>query len=295
MTSLAVRLIEIINHLFHAPSNLKIMDEAKQDRSAFQQWEYDEMFKLVPEFGVKWNIKAKNVLDIGSGLGGKPIFYTESGAKSVIGIDMRYNSNKAALELARQHNYPQIGLVNGDAANLPFLSNVFDVIISINVFEHIDNLFAALSECKRVLCEDGIIFLHFPPFFSPWGAHLEGWINFPWPHLIFSDKTLLQAAAHIESKTRKNNQYIPTAQFNWAELDQFPELNRITAGQFFNLIKKVNLKILEVHMLPFGRHYLLKHGMLGRITLSILTYLSQLPILREVITTKMVFILTIEQ
>jgi ubiquinone/menaquinone biosynthesis C-methylase UbiE len=271
------------------------MDEAKQDRSVFQQWEYDEMFKLVPEFGDNWNLRAKNVLDIGPGLGGKQIFYAESGAKSVIGIELRFNSNKAALDLARQHDYPQIQPVNGNAESMPFLSNVFDVIISINVFEHIDNLFAALSECKRVLSDDGIILLHFPPFFSPWGAHLEGWINFPWPHLIFSDKTLLQAAAQIESKTNKNNQYIPTAQFNWADLDQFPELNRVTAEQFFDLVQKVDLKILEAHMLPFGRHYLLKHGMLGRFTLSVLTYLSQLPVMREVITTKMVFILTKEQ
>jgi ubiquinone/menaquinone biosynthesis C-methylase UbiE len=289
-----VRLIEIINRLFPEAPNIRYIGAAKQDRATFQQWEYDEMSRLLPEFGKYWNLQGKFVLDIGSGLGGKPLFFAESGAKCVFGIDLRPYSNKAALDLAHQHHFSQIHLIEGNAENLPFNNNSFDVIISINVFEHIENLFEALSECKRVLHEKGVILLHFPPFYSPWGAHLEGWINFPWPHLIFSDITLLQAAAQIDSRTQRNDQYIPTAQFKWAELSKLPELNRITAAQFFRLIRQVDLRILEAQMLPFGRHYFLNHGQIGRFAIMILKHLSQLPILREVITTKMLFILSKE-
>ena len=111
MSRVAVRLIEIINHLFPAPPNLRFIDAAKQDRLTFQQWEYTEMTRLLPEFGIYWQVNEKVVLDVGSGLGGKPLFYAEAGAKNVVGIDLRPNSNKAALDLAHEHNYDQIHLV----------------------------------------------------------------------------------------------------------------------------------------------------------------------------------------
>jgi len=181
--------------------------------------------------------------------------------------------------------------VVADAASLPFQNDSFDVIVSINVFEHIDDLPSTLAECKRVLRLDGLMFLHFPPFYSPWGAHLEGWIDFPWPHVFFSDQTLIQAAQRVEERRARNVDYIAPAKVDWTHVDCLPELNRTTIRQFLRLIHSLDLVIIESHMLPFARHYLADRGPLARSALSILKGLTALPLLREVITTKMVFVL----
>lgn len=287
-----VWLIEAINRLVPPPRNLQECDAAKLGLADYQDWEYNEARKITPEFGRRWDLRGKAVLDVGCGLGGKPIFYAEAGAGSLAALDLRFHSLEATRDLARQHGCNQIQPMLADAAQMPFPSNHFDVIVSVNVFEHIDELASTLKECKRVLRPGGLIFLHFPPFYSPWGAHLEGWINFPWPHVFFSDRTLLAAAARIEERQNKNADYIRTAQFPWAELERLPELNRTTAAQFFRLLKQVDLQILEARMEPFGRHFLLHYGLPGRIALALLRGLGSLPLLREVITTKMVFVLT---
>jgi len=292
MNDLGVWLIKVINKVVPPPKMLEELDIAKLRIPDYQDWEYNEAIRITPEFGRLWQIKNKNILDVGSGLGGKPLFYAEQGAKIVSAIDLRFVSSTATLNLALQHGYQNILSINSNAAQIPFPNNYFDVIVSINVMEHVDDPLSSLAECKRVLKPGGLFFLHFPPFYSPWGAHLEGWINFPWPHVVFSDKTLLKAADQIDQEKQKNTDYIPTARFKWISYDRLPELNRITVDKFLKLIKEVDLIVLESTLLPFGRHYLTSKGIFGRLVFSLLRFLGQLPLLKEIITTKMVFALT---
>ena len=167
----------------------------------------------------------------------------------------------ATAELAASTAIESVRPNLADAARLPFADNSFDVIISINVFEHIDDPYTTLLECKRVLRPDGLMFLHFPPFFSPWGAHLEGWINFPWPHVFFPDRVLIEAARQIDLEHRQNENYIPPAQVEWSKLSRLPELNRVTAAQFARLVAMVGLRVIRCEMLPFGRHFLTNKGL----------------------------------
>lgn len=265
----------------------------KLSTKGYQEREYHEAERVCPEFGPLWDIAGKRVLDVGSGLGGKPIYYADLGARSVTAIDLRAYSTRSALTLARERQSQAIvHPILGNATRMPFPNNSFDTIISINVFEHIDDLPTALTECKRVLRPGALMFLHFPPFYSPWGPHLENWIDFPWPHLLFSDKTLIQVARRVEERRKNNADYIPTAQVDWENLDRLPELNRITVRQFTHLIRVLDLTVVELRLLPFGWHNLANRGSLARGALAILKALSTLPLLREVITTKMVFVLT---
>ncbi len=294
MSKFSIWLVETINRFTPPPENLHRIHQAKLSLEAYQELEFDEAQRLCPEFGPTWSVKNKKVLDVGCGLGGSPSFYASAGAKSVTALDLRPISVRATQAKARQQSQDQIHPVLADAAWMPFEDNYFDMIVSINVYEHIDDLPKALSECKRVLHPGGLIYLHIPPFYSPWGAHVEGWINFPWPHVFFSDKTLIEVARRVEVRSRKNDEYIPTAQVDWSGLKMLPELNRVTVNQFMRLVQSTKLKIVEYHLLPFGRHFLPKHGPTGRLLLFWLKLLTKLPLLNEVITTKMVFVLAKE-
>ena len=292
MDKVQIWLIKIINHLFPQPSNLGELALAKTRISTYQDWERTEAERICPEFGDQWNLEGKHVLDIGSGLGGKTQYYASLEPETLLGIDLRLYSLQQAHAIHEQNESTGLIFVQGDAVQLPVVDNYFDVIVSVNVFEHVEDLRGTLLECRRVLKPNGIIFLHFPPFYSPWGAHLEGWINFPWPHVFFSDKTLISAAQQIEDELHHNQNLIPTAQVNWKEFTELPELNRITVREFFFLVSDVGFNIVSTSMLPFGRHYLLRYGIPGKIVLAGLNSLVRIPLIQEYITTKMVFLLT---
>ncbi len=292
MSKFGVWVAELLNRIIPPPQNLEELHTAKLSDDAYFQREYQEAAKLHPEFGPRLEFKDSLALDVGSGLGGKLIYYSEQGARFVVGIDLRAYSCQVAKRIADQRGFTEIAPMLGDAVQMPFAADSFDVIISVNVFEHIHDLKNALVETRRVLRPGGHVFLHFPPFYSPWGAHVENWINFPWPHLLFSDRTLIEVARRVEERQMHNESYISTAQVDWGNLDRLPELNRVTAAKFIHLLRQANFEILEVKMLPFGRHFLAQRGILGKLLLTVLKMIASQPLLREVITTKMVFVLT---
>jgi SAM-dependent methyltransferase len=292
MTRLGVRIAEFLNNLIPPFAIHQSLDTSKQRVELYQEHEYREAQKVCRDFGPLWAVQNRRILDVGSGLGGKPVYYADIGASQVVGIDLRFGSSKATQSLIQERSYTSTVLpVLGDAAHLPFVKEYFDVIVSINAFEHIEDLYNTLEECRRVLRTGGIMFLHFPPFYSPWGAHLEGWIDFPWPHLFFSDQTLLEVAHRVETHRRKNQHYIDSAQVNWNSSERLPELNRVTVRQFVLMLQSSGFSMLEVDLLPFGRHYLAGGGLIKGALWIMFKLLCTLPVLQEVLTTKMVFVL----
>ena len=52
--------------------------------------------------------------------------------------------------------------IQGDAHRLPFVDNAFDCIVSQEVFEHLEDPFAAANEVERVLVPGGVLYLQVP-------------------------------------------------------------------------------------------------------------------------------------
>jgi SAM-dependent methyltransferase len=292
MSRFGLYLVELLNRWFPPLAIHRQLDAAKLSDRDYQRRGYAEAAQICPVFGDLWDVEDKYVLDVGGGLGEKSAYCVDQGARVAISLDLRLYSSKAALAWARERQQAQaICPIVGNAARMPLADRCLDVVLSVNTFEHLDDVRGALIECKRVLKPQGVIFLHFPPFYSPWGAHLEGWINFPWPHVFFSDRVLIQAAQRMEERRRKNEDFIAPAKVDWAHAERLPNLNRITARQFLRLVRALDLKLLEARMLPFGWRYFATHGPLARALLAVLKRLATLPLLREVLTTKMVFVL----
>jgi len=281
-----------LNHLFPPLAMHRDLHQAKLDQAAYQAWEYAEAERIHVDFSPEWNLAGKTVLDVGCGLGGKLLFYAQSGARRVVGIDLRPASARAALDLAAQHRMAdRVEVVVADAARLPFAPGSFDAIVSVNVVEHVDDPRAVLQASHRALRPKGLAFLHFPPYYSPWGPHVEGWIHFPWPHLFFSEKTLIAALRRIEAAQQLDEGYIPQAQVPWSELQALPELNKLTLGRFRALLRETGWREVRRRWLPIGYQFLRNRGCLGRLALIVLQAVGSLPGLREVLTTKMVFVL----
>lgn len=79
-------------------------------------------------------------------------------------IGLEYSQELIEVCLRRDKN---IKIVQGDAQNLPFQDNSFDIAISAAVIEHLDKPLKMLREARRVLKKEGILIVTTPePFFE---------------------------------------------------------------------------------------------------------------------------------
>jgi len=111
-----------------------------------------------------------NVLDAGTGFGQ----YSDR-------IKRMYpNVSIAALELERDHLYgvedyfkkvhPDISILLGDVQSLPLAEQTFDVIVSVDVMEHVLNDEETFAEFNRILRPGGMFLMHTPRDLSPVGT-----------------------------------------------------------------------------------------------------------------------------
>ncbi len=294
MSKLGEYLAWQLNQIFPTLAVHRGLEGAKRSVAANQQWAYEEARRVIPAFEPYWDLRGKHILDIGTGLGGKLPFYIEAGAKAVTGVDINPQSLRAAHNHITAHGLSSaIRLVRCDAAQLPFPDNCFDVIVSINVFEHIERVDRAVQEAYRVLEPGGMAFLHLPPYFSAWGPHLESWIHFPWPHLLFSEQTLMRVAAREDAQRQLSSQFVEAAQIDWqANRDHIPNVNHVTLHHFRQMVQKAGFTILQLRLLPIGYDFLKSADSVPKqFVLWMLNQATHTPLLREVIITKMVYVL----
>ena len=96
------------------------------------------------------------------------------------------NARVVGVEIDRKHLYggveyfrrvhPDSRIVVGDVQILPFQENKFDLILTVDVMEHIEDEIATFREYSRVLRPGGYLIMHTPrivddtpPFDSPPG------------------------------------------------------------------------------------------------------------------------------
>ena len=92
------------------------------------------------------------VLDIGCGSGYGANYLLNCGAKEVVGGDM----SEEAIEYAAKHyQRDTLHFLLLDAQRLSFPDRCFDVIVSFELIEHLPRAADFLSECRRVLKDNG--------------------------------------------------------------------------------------------------------------------------------------------
>ena len=98
------------------------------------------------------NIKRRGgiVLDCGCGFGS---YYPLTKDLNTLYLDLSYNQLKRFGKIYGLRS----NRICGDVLNLPFKDNVFDLILSINLLEHIEDIDGALKELRRVLKDRGIL------------------------------------------------------------------------------------------------------------------------------------------
>lgn len=182
------------NKLFKLPVHpFNLNNEGKK---TYSEWQYEKGIETIKFYlkhtSVEEMFKDKVVLDIGCGAGGKTIYYASQGVKKIVGVEILGKYKEEAENLAKKYNMQQkFEFVAADASNTPFPDEYFDTIIMNDAMEHVDEPEKVLDECYRILKKNGKLYLNFPPYNHPYGAHLSDAIAMPWVHVFFSEKTLI--------------------------------------------------------------------------------------------------------
>lgn len=138
-------------------------DDASSQTLAHSRARYEFAMQFVP---------GKRVLDVGCGAGIGTRMLLRAGAASVDGVDKREEALAIARgrEPGRAAAYRQCDLNEG----LPYESGAFDVVICLEVLEHVEQQRLLAAEVHRVLADGGLAVFSVPhaPFEDFW-AHVN--------------------------------------------------------------------------------------------------------------------------
>lgn len=191
-----VRLLLALNKRFKPvehPFNM-----ANDGKMTYAEWQFQRGGDTVACFAPKYKsyemFEGKRVLDMGCGAGGKSLYYVSMGAERVVGVDTVHRYEREATDFAKRLGYfSKFLFLCASADNLPYPDGVFDTVIMNDFIEHASDPAAVLREAYRLIAPGGRIFINFPPYGHPWGAHLSDLIYIPWVHRFFSERTLIAA------------------------------------------------------------------------------------------------------
>ncbi|MFQ5681780.1 MAG: class I SAM-dependent methyltransferase [Candidatus Binatia bacterium] len=128
------------------------------------------VLSLVRESALKQDQALLGVgVDIGCGAG-----YTAKVFESswrMVGIDL----SKESLRFCRLRGLKRLCRIDMTRFSLPFKADSFDLVLALDVIEHMDEDTRALAECRRILKAGGVLIVTVPAFmalWSPWDEAL---------------------------------------------------------------------------------------------------------------------------
>ncbi len=185
-----------LNRLFPLPEHPLNLQNAGTE--SYAMWQYGKGADTVRLFSERYAPEAmfrdRDVCDVGCGAGGKSLYYAAQGARHVTGLDVAAGYGPQAQALAEE-----LGLADRftflvrDGADTGLPAESFDTVMMNDAMEHVADPAGVLAECARILRPGGRLYVTFPPYGHPYGAHMSDRIGIPWVHLLFSAKTLIAA------------------------------------------------------------------------------------------------------
>ena len=139
-------------------SNLEFSDEAARNQEAISNTEaFDEQRRITLDaLGLG---RGERILDVGVGTGHMAFDMAKAtiGHNEIVGIDISDDMLNTCRE--RCADLPNVSFEMADLYDLPFDEESFDVVLSVQVFEYLEDVQKALLELHRVLKPGGRLIL----------------------------------------------------------------------------------------------------------------------------------------
>lgn len=251
--------IKFANKIF--PSVVHPFNLANDGRQSYAEWQYEKGADTIDCYKAKFTgehmFKNKVVLDMGCGAAGKSLYYVSLGAERVIGVDIVPYYENEAVALARKLGYSaRFNFICASADELPFPDNTFDTIIMNDFMEHVSDPESALREAMRLIKRDGMIFINFPPYYHPSGAHMSDVINMPWAHMFFSERAMINAYTDLVKDLPDGKERIRLrVHTDEKGRPYLGYINKMTISRFKKILKSFDIKPQYYNEIPLRAYF----------------------------------------
>lgn len=222
--------------------------------------------------------KDTKILEIGCGDGGNLLPFAEMGCQ-VTGVDISTYRIDQAKSFFAEKNI-NATFIASDIFKLKNLEQQFDLILIHDVIEHISDKRQFISDTKKYLNANGVIFIGFPAWQMPFGGHQQICRNKITSHLPFIHllpvplyKLILKAAGESDAMIK--------------ELLEIKE-TRTPIELFNKVVKQSEYKVVNKQFYFINPHYEIKFGLRPRMLAPVL---SEIPYIRNFLTSSCFFIL----
>ena len=231
-------------------------------------------------------LKDRVVLDIGCFTGGRSIaWYERYHFEKIYGVDVDTTYIEAATNFAKKKAaVSEFVCARGEL--LPFRENTFDVVLSVDVFEHVQDLTQVMLECKRVLKPGGKLYTVFPGYYQPKEHHLTLATAVPFIHYFVSGKDLIRAYNEILGERGEEANWYKRTTKQLEPWEKCNSINGTTLRSFRRMIKETEFDIYHESCFPL----LKRKPRLKYISYFILPF-ALLPFFEEFLRNRIVFIL----
>jgi SAM-dependent methyltransferase len=233
-------------------------DKKPTDHEINHEWSIENALSLLQRVynDFESQIEGKSVCDYGCGVGYQSVALAHAAkAGKVLGIDTNPKWIKEARKLSKDFQDGQ------HARTIEFTENIekahkgsYDVVISQNSMEHFPYPAGTLKQMKLLLKPEGRLFITFgPPWYAPYGAHMQFFTNLPWVHLFFPERVIMKVRSRYRSDGAERYEEVESG------------LNKMSVAKFERIIEESGMKIVF-------KNYECIRG---------LNFLSKIPLLRE--------------
>ena len=182
--------------------------------------------KFWKRLGGKPILENKSVLDFGCGHGALCIDIAQSGASSVLGIDLEDDLLKFANNNLKR-NYQNLQ-ENVTFQKIDILKNnfekKFDIIVSKDTFEHSLNLPEILKKMYQLLNNNGKLYIGFGPLYNFYnGDHGRTNMYLPWFHLLFTEQFIINRINKKNNTTLRSIKELGLSKYALKEYEKFFE------------------------------------------------------------------------
>ena len=235
----------------------------------------EELFRFFRPFDVKAELAGKDVLDFGSGYGGRTVEYARRlGPRSVWGVEPFEHVIDQSRQYAADEGVRNVEFLVCGHTTIPLPAESIDVVLSYDVLEHVADPPKSFDEIWRVLRPGGFAFVVFPVYFGAFSHHLDYISLLPGLHWIFSPQTLVRAVNELLAGKHGGRfgtslQPEPALAFDGTRR-VLPSLNGLGGEHLDELVRKFKV----IHL---GRHGWIKRRAARSASMKILSA-SRLPV-----------------
>jgi ubiquinone/menaquinone biosynthesis C-methylase UbiE len=252
--AISTAIIKFTNKIF--PKVVHPFNLQNQGTETYAQWQYrkggDTIRFFLEARTAEEMFRGRQVLDMGCGAAGKSLYYCSLGAEKVTGVEIVAHYEQEANALAEELGFAdRFQFVCASAFELPFPDNSFDTIIMNDFMEHVSDPARTLKEALRLIRPTGAIYINFPPYYHPTGAHLSDVINMPWVHLFFTENMLVKAYKELVKGLPDEKERLElrlSRDENGREY--FGYINKMTLKKFKKILARLDIRPVYYREVP---------------------------------------------